>query len=232
MSLETSLGLNNEYAGLYGEVVEYDVYHLRDVPNAVSVNDPTYVHWYGHSGIDFVPDTVVDLGANVGVFTRYASSLWPDTKIISVEPNPDNCRVFREYTHSPNVTLIEAAVGRGQVYHSPGANGAMEVYLTKSIGFPLLAGQDYKTVMLTDLTIKGKSLLKIDIEGNETVIFSDPKSVEMMKTFDYICMELHYYGVSSEAVEEVRKKTDEVLESFKETHNTRYDHIYFYARKK
>lgn len=248
MNLQQSLGMNGEYDALYGEVVTYDVYHVRDVPNKVSCNDPTYVHWHGHSGIGFIPDTVLDLGANVGIFSRYAHELWPDANIIAVEPNPDNCRVFREFTFDKptKIILIETAVGSGQMYRFQGVvNGAHESYLSHGIGYNKLAFDELNRIgitrdsnvpalMLTDLKkyCSGKVLLKLDIEGNETIIFNDPDSMELMKTFEYICMELHYFANDGSQLESVKTKTAEALESLKETHNTRFDHIYFYATKK
>lgn len=245
MELAASLGQNNEYNALYGEVVDYDVYHVRTVPDAVSINDPTYIHWKGHEGINFVPDVVLDLGANVGIFTRYARKLWPDSLIISVEPNEGNHRVFQEYTDDPRIILLKNAIGQGQMYYCHGAvNGAHECYLSQGIGYNELAFKELgkagvtetsavKPLMLTDLKeyCKGKVLLKLDIEGNETVIFNDPPSMDLMKTFEYICMELHYFASDGAVLDAVKKKTHEALNSLSETHSIRFDHVYFYARK-
>lgn len=244
MQLETSLGVNGEYLALYGEVVDYDVYHLRDVPNVVSINDANYIHWQGHTGINFTPDTVLDLGGNVGIFSRYARSLWPEATVIAVEPDERNQQVFEE--HTPNVILLKNAIGKGTMYRCHGAvNGAHESYLSLGLGYNQLAFDALKeigtvkenpipSIMLTDLKkyCKGKVLLKLDIEGNETVIFNDPASMELMKTFEYICMELHYFAHEGSQLEGVKAKTKEALDSLNDTHTCRYDHIYFYARKK
>lgn len=245
MELKQSLGPNGEYDALYGEVVTYDVYHVNNVPNIVSCNDPSYVHWQGHSGINFIPDTVLDLGANVGIFSRYARTLWPNANIIAIEPDPKNQAVFEEHTPK-DIILLKTAIGSGQMYHCHGAvNGAHESYLSKGLGYNQLAFDELnkigitedsgiKPIMLTDLKpyIKGKTVLKLDIEGNETVIFNDPDSMELLKTIDYIAIELHYFANDGEQLKGVRAKTDEALASLKDTHDTRYDHIYFYATKR
>lgn len=241
MNLEESL--NGNYLRLFGEVVTQDIYHLRDVADIVSENDPTFIHEKGHKkAFDFIPDVVIDLGANIGVFTRYAVSLWRDAYIIAVEPDQSNCNVFREHTHDERVLLIQKAIGHGDVYRCvDAANGAMECYFTQGAGYdqadlnkltPLSVG----SIMLTDLRqyIKptDKVLLKLDIEGNETVMFSDPASMDMLKRVDYICMELHYYAADGDKLPEVKRITNEALASLSETHNTYLDNIYFYATKR
>ena len=241
------MSLEGNFDSLYGEVVTYDVYHVRNVPNIVSINDPNYVHWHGHSGIGFTPDVVLDLGANVGIFSRYAHELWPTALVIAVEPNEGNQAVFEEFT-SKDVILLKNAIGHGKMYHCEGAvNGAHEVYLSKGIGYNQLAFDELNKIgattdspvipiMLPDMAkyIKpgDKVVCKMDIEGNETVIFNDPASMEMMKTFDYIAIELHYFASDASVLDAVKAKTAEALSSLNETHNTRYDHIYFYATKK
>jgi len=240
MSLEESLGTNNEYNGLYGEVVDKDVYKVRDVADIVSCNDPKYVHEKGHSGINFVPDVVIDLGANVGVFSRYARSLWPDALIIAVEPNPANIEVFKAYTDDERIILIQAAIGNGDIFHAQGDNGTKQVYLSEGLGYTdkflneALKRVSIKGVMLTDLKkyIHGKVMMKLDIEGNETVIFNDPVSVEIMKTFDYIAIELHYYAQDGDRVMEVKNKTDRILNSFVNTHEVEINHMYAYLKKR
>jgi hypothetical protein len=123
----------------------------------------------------------------------------------------------------------------------------MEVYLSTQTGYSEQSFKELKeagrfeptsleSVMLTDLKqyITGKTVLKLDIEGNETLIFSDPESMEILKTIDYMCMELHYFAHSGKEIEAVREVTKKALQELSETHNTRtsLDGIYFYARKR
>lgn len=241
MILEESL--KGGYNGLYGEVVTSDVYHLRDVADVVSINDPTFIHEKGHPrGFNFIPDVIIDLGANVGIFSRYARTLFPNALIISVEPDPSNCEVFRTFTNDPKIILLQKAVGKGKIFHcGNAANGAMEVYVSEGPGFSAKdlkhqSDTDIDSVMLTDLkkyiAPGNKVLLKLDIEGNETVIFNDKPSMDLLRTFDYIAIELHYYASDGVKRDKVINQTADVLESLNVTHNIRYDHIYFYATKR
>lgn len=241
MILEESL--KGGYNGLYGEVVTGDVYHLRDVADVVSINDPTFIHEKGHPrGFNFIPDVILDLGANVGIFSRYARTLFPNALIISVEPDASNCEVFRSFTNDPKIILLQKAVGKGKIFRcGVPINGAMEVYVSEGPGYSArdlksYSATDIDSLMLTDLkkyiAHGNKVLLKLDIEGNETVIFSDKSSMDLLRTFDYIAIELHYYASDGVKRDKVINQTAEVLESLNVTHNIRYDHIYFYATKK
>jgi len=240
MSLEESLGTNNEYNGLYGEVVTRDCYKVRYVADEVSINDPKFVHEKGHSGIKFTPDVVIDLGANVGIFSRYAIELWPKALIIAVEPNPANIEAFKANTDDERIILIEAAIGKGDVFNSSGSNGSNGVYMSENLGYSkqylnsAWIKSGIQSVMLTDLKkyITGKVLLKVDIEGSENVLLSDPASVELMKTFNYIALELHYFAQDGSKLDAVRKLTNDIIDSFGPTHEVEINHIYAYLKKR
>lgn len=238
MKLEETL--NGGYPGLYEEVVTDDIYKIRDVDDIVSINDPNYVHVKGHKGIKFKPDIILDLGANIGIFSRYAQELFPKANLIAVEPDEKNFNILKDHTKG---ALINKAIGSGSIYHYPNAkNGAMEVYVSKSMAFDLpylkkeTSPAQVESLMITDLKKyikKGdKVLCKIDIEGNETVIFDDPDSVAMLKTFDYIAIELHYYASTEAKSKKIRDLSDKLFTEFKKTHKTLDENIHFYATKK
>lgn len=236
--------LNGGYAGLYGEVVDKDIYRVRTVEDIVSINDPAFVHEKGHAGIDFVPDVVFDFGANIGVFTRYAQSLWPEARIIAVEPHPDNCQNFKFFTAAdPKVMLIEKAIGTGELYHFAGAvNGSGESYISPGIGMDTEAMKHSAGVLSTIESImpdavidrnvnrNEKFLVKMDIEGGENAVFAHKPSMNALRRADYFCMEVHFYGLTETA--KTRKEIMKVLASFEATHNCTLDHVTFYARKK
>lgn len=219
--------LNGGYKGLYGEVVTHDCYKLKS--------------------LDFVPSLVFDIGANIGVFTRYARSLWPDAWIFAVEPHKSNIQDFIEHTHFDiRMILFQKALGKGQMWHNKGArNGSGESYVASGLGFdPKIMEtadstekSDVETIMIPDLMKwwkeGAKTVMKIDCEGAENVIWEDEASMEALKKMDYVCMETHFYALSAGAMyDEMKEKTMEALESFKETHIVNFTHPHFEARKK
>jgi len=202
--------LNGGFLGLYGEVVTEDTYKLKS--------------------LKFVPDAILDLGANVGIFTRYASSLFPLAKIISVEPDSGNFIHLTKFTHPKNTVFINKAIGIGSVYHLPNAeNGAHEKYVSVGVG-DYRSGQEtnIETIMLDELVNRYTMpwdfvVLKCDIEGNEVVLWDHKPSLDAMRKIDYIAMETHWWE---------KERRNLVLESFRETHDCEISEYLFYATKK
>lgn len=222
--------LNGGYGGLYGEVVTCDIYRLRQVR--------------------FQPDLVFDIGANVGVFSRFARTLFPKAKIVAVEPHPANCEVFRQYTPDPNTFLLECAMGRGNIYHTLTAvNGSGENYLSPGLGYPegLLAGavvqgKAMELSAVPSLTLQEiyrdhyqqgmKVLMKIDCEGAENILWEDPEAMGILRSVDYLCMELHDYAQTGEFLQEVKTVTAMALVSLAATHNCERQGVNFWATKR
>ncbi len=219
--------LNGGYLGLVGEVVTHDCYKIKE--------------------LDFIPDVVLDLGGNVGVFARFAREMFPEALIVSVEPHPENQETFKKFTNDKNILLLEKAIGTGTIWHDSGAvNGSGEVYLSAGLGYPenemdtipgKLDRYEIPTIMPDELIKKyvkkgQKVLVKIDIEGNEHTIFTHEASMSALRKMDYVCMEVHWYALHGGLTEEVREKTLAALESFNETHDTELEGVHFWATKK
>lgn len=221
--LKDSLG--GGYAGLYGEVVTEDCYRLKQMK--------------------FVPEVVFDIGGNIGIFARYAAALFPQAKIISVEPNPQNCADFKRFTDSANILLLEAALGRGSVFQGKGAaNGAHESYLSSGLGY---RGEELEqctahqqvpvlTFMLNEIFTpahaRKKTLMKIDCEGAENIIWQHAPSMQVLRQIDYLVMELHMYALTARDQQEVVSVTAAALESLEATHRCEREGVYFWATKK
>lgn len=217
--------LNGGYGGLYSEVVVEDTYKLKQ--------------------LNFIPTVIFDVGANIGIFSRYARSLFPEALIVSIEPNPSNIEVFKQFTNDSNLILIEKAIGNGKVWHGLTArNGSGETYLSAGVGFvesemneiETLEDSGIETIKLSEIinqyVKEGYNfIVKLDIEGNEHVLFFDEIELSALKKADYLCAEIHKYSLTARDWQEVQDKTDEVLQSFSTTHNIEIDGVHFFAAK-
>ena len=117
-------------------------------------------------------DTVIDLGANHGLYAYHLSKLVGPTGVVhAFEPIPPNAAILRRtVSRCKNVVVYEKGVGECEGsarFIIPTVNGVpmtMSAYLTEDgSGMAFMA-----SIVSLDNTIEGKvSFIKCDIEGGE-----------------------------------------------------------------
>lgn len=130
----------------------------------------------GYDPLGIVPeDFVLDIGANIGAFTRLAADA-DAARIVAVEPDPENAKLWRQNRNligaSMNIEFIEAAVVGDAtlekqttmtLYTNVGKNKGMHSMLPHR-------GRDTVEVQLTSwrkLLALNPTVVKVDIEGGE-----------------------------------------------------------------
>lgn len=118
---------------------------------------------------------IIDAGANIGLAAIWFAKQYPEARIVSIEPDPGNLDICRaNVAPFANITLVEGAIGaragrvdlvnpKGRadgVRTERGENGAVQIY------------------SIADLRARGGEntellLVKVDIEGFESDLFSD-----------------------------------------------------------
>jgi len=110
---------------------------------------------------------IVDLGANVGIFTLYAATrLAPQGKVLAVEPNPQCFHLLLRNTVTvQNVTAWNAAVGgEGKLYLSADSLGASVFNSEEAVDVINVNTVPASQVLSFFPTI---DLLKVNMEGAE-----------------------------------------------------------------
>ena len=133
---------------------------------------------------------IIDCGANVGVSVTYFSKLYPLSKIIAFEPDPQVVDMLKkniEANNIKNVEVHEKAVwinNDGIEFGLEGADGG-SIYFesTQKIKIP--------SVRLKDILSKYTEIdfLKIDIEGAEVAVIDDCE--DELKKINYLFVEYH-----------------------------------------
>ena len=125
---------------------------------------------------EIVPAQVIDVGANIGLFTLWASQAFPDAKLVAVEPNPSvyEALAVNTGTLGDRTSTIQKAVGErpGSELFRPG--GPINPARTAGAHFVSEAetssASDVSVSLMTLDSIAGPSgdtLVKIDVEGFE-----------------------------------------------------------------
>jgi FkbM family methyltransferase len=126
-----------------------------------------------------MPGLVIDCGANVGYSAAYFLTRFPECRVIAVEPDPESFAVLAAnlapygeralalrsavWSHPTRLALVETPYRDGQAWTRqvrecrPGEEGGIPAIDIAS----LLAGSVYPRI----------SILKVDIEGAEGVVF-------------------------------------------------------------
>lgn len=141
---------------------------------------------------------VVDCGANVGYSSAYFLTAFPESQVIALEPDPDNYRILARnlepygeravgfqaalWSRPGHLLLRESAYRNGGAWSrqvvepAPGEAGSVQAIDILSL--------------MERLRIPRISLLKVDIEGAEAVVFSE-RVGKWLPQVDAIVIELH-----------------------------------------
>jgi FkbM family methyltransferase len=124
----------------------------------------------------FVPATVLDAGANIGLTSVFLASRFPEAQIISVEPDDENFNLLRSNTGPyPNIRPLRSGVWPRTCFlelvdTGEGPN-SYQVKESQTHGVHSFEAVSPRKLM-DDFGWQSIDLLKVDIEGAELELFS------------------------------------------------------------
>lgn len=141
---------------------------------------------------------IIDCGANVGYSAAYFLSLYPEAKLIAVEPDSRNFAILKRnmqpygdrvqvhqagiWSHKTGLTVCQGA-------YRDGAEWSTQVRASLPGETPDVAAIDIGT-LLQGSGFEQIDMLKVDIERSETVVFSSNYE-EWLKRTRNIAIEIH-----------------------------------------
>ena len=140
------------------------------------------------------PRFIIDAGANVGFAGVQFASLYPDARIVCIEPDQENFAVLQRnisrYTH---VTAIRAGIWHRDaqltVANPEDENWALRVR-EASAGEPSFPAVSIDRI-LADSGCSTIDILKLDIEGAELELFEDPRCDTWLSRTNMLFVETH-----------------------------------------
>jgi FkbM family methyltransferase len=137
--------------------------------------------------------SIIDAGANVGYSSVYLARMFPSAKIVAVEPDRNNFDLLCKNVKSlSNVTPVQGAIWNENTMISMSAQEFGDgLDWSKSVS---AADGDVFAYSISDIvlsnSLKGPLLVKMDIEGAETVVFRDGDN-DWLSSTKAIILELH-----------------------------------------
>lgn len=145
-----------------------------------------------------VPSSVLDLGANVGLVAAHYRVLWPDARVVAVEPDPACCDLIKR--NAPGVSVLPAAVAS---FSDVGVLVGSESYAMRFVHYEDLRDEHpvcvdrVHSVDFDNLIGPRKDFVKMDVEGMEW----DLLGLSELSRVRYVLVELHDWrqdGLSDE----------------------------------
>jgi len=140
-------------------------------------------------------DFVVDIGANIGVFSVMMRMKHPNAKIVAVEPCLESLYYLKKNINMLNVEVLPCALGDGSKFSffSRDDNLLRNVFISGE-------GDTYQVDSMTlgnifhaqKLDISKNYLLKIDCEGAEKFLIGDEVAENIIKNSFQTSLEIHF----------------------------------------
>jgi FkbM family methyltransferase len=147
--------------------------------------------------------TILDIGANVGAFSVWASHRWVGANIFAYEPHPETYKLLKEnLILYPEVKTFQCGLGKpGLAYLYDGVNNEGEATI-----YPNPVSSQNKHVVTIDdpLCLPLADILKIDTEGCELDILEP--LITAGRSYSAILIEHHRMSD--------RRKIDRLLEDY------------------
>lgn len=147
------------------------------------------------------PPRILDLGANCGAFSVWASHRWPGSSISAYEPQPHVFHILKENIKGyPNVSAHREAFGTPgfRTLHSGQNNcGEASFHRTEAGRF----GESLSLEVRAPRALPEAEIIKLDVEGCELEILAP--LIDAGRSFVFILLEYHS--------EELRREIDWIL---------------------
>ncbi len=175
---------------LFGEKVSV---FLRSSTTDIIVFQQIFIQRAYNVNIPFIPNNILDAGANNGLSSLYFAKKFPASKIISVEPDVENFEMLTlNNSAEKNVFCLNSALWnekRTIKITSETANKDA-IAVTSDLDQTAIEINAYSiNDILKMYNISGFDVVKMDIEGSEAKVFSN--NIEWLKDVRILIIELH-----------------------------------------
>lgn len=176
----------------YGNTPVYYRTNSSDIPLVHSI-----LVWKGEYDVEVDSskfDAILDLGANIGLFSVLYSLKYSGKKLIAVEPQSNNAEIARlNLGKNKDCKLIQSGIWWRRsnlkiVNH--GTDWSFTVHETSEDNYDVM-GIDIDTICNENGLGESSLFVKMDVEGTEKIIFEHLESAKWIDRTQYLVMEIH-----------------------------------------
>lgn len=170
----------------WAEPLDRDVYLRPDTTDSRIYNEAFVSGYHLPVVPDFHPETVLDLGSNIGLTVAHYAALWPEAHILGVEMDADNAAMARRNTtreiYTGAVADYEGMCRYESSYQEWGyciiESGNVEV-------------ECHPMTFYLDMLAPRVDFVKMDIEGAEFAVIADTSWHPRVR-----CLLVEFHGTS------------------------------------
>jgi FkbM family methyltransferase len=146
------------------------------------------------------PSNIIDCGSNIGLATLYFNKHYPNAKFSAIEPFSDNSRLMRlnfESAGMNNYDILEGGIWNKDTTLYINRQFRDQKEWSVSLSEAPSPGDDkkipaYSLLGLINRQQDAVDILKIDVEGAETLLFDDPEySAAFLNRVKCLAIEIH-----------------------------------------
>jgi FkbM family methyltransferase len=179
---------------------------------------------------------IIDLGANVGLFSLYASPI--AEKIYAVEPTPSHFSLLKELvelTERTNIEPLNLAIGmedgESEFFVHEG-NSTMNSFVKHTTNphseTSVLVKTKTLNSLIDSLGLDTVGFVKMDIEGFENQVIFEPSFEEAVSKIDAMYVEVHDFEEAGKMQVNFNKIKDQFVSWGKTVEKLQFDGMFVY----
>jgi FkbM family methyltransferase len=140
-------------------------------------------------------DYIIDIGANVGMFSMLMRMLQPQAKVIAVEPAEEAYPYLDLIAEAFSIDVVKKALGNGSPLYFKKRTMMLNAMFVEEEGDD---SYEVESITLPELfsqynIVHGKNcMIKIDCEGGEKYLFGDRETGNILRAAGQVSMEVHF----------------------------------------
>lgn len=135
---------------------------------------------------------IIDAGSNIGASALWFSARFKESTVVCIEPETNNCQILRKNCAGKDIYLLEGGLSnevKVAYLDDPGESDWGFRVNEKSTSNPILCTSVKNVLQTFSEDVYKPLILKIDVEGSEDLIFSNPEP--WINSIPLIIVELH-----------------------------------------